>query len=400
MSASPPAGPQIDENRLRERVQAERMHQFMVRERLTAASGALPSAYVASLTWGVVEWRLIAAWWLALLLVDLATVAHTSRYLRQPRDARARGAWLWRQLGLQTLAGLVWGCVVPLVGQAGHQTVESDVGLVLMTVNAVAVIGLLPFRRAVLAWTAGVWTVPMLYFLLSPSTRHLQLGLGIAVLVVSLNFYLWRASAQLVDGLEKRFRADALAEALHSAVERIRELATRDELTGVFNRRHGMAMLRDGAAAGAGRRQGEAAAPLALLLIDIDWFKRINDGHGHPVGDAVLREVCQRLQLALRAGDVLARIGGEEFMVVLPRTLPAAAAALAERLRAAIAAAPVAVQALRLPVSVSVGLAARGSGEPLEQLLNRADAALYLAKHRGRDQVAWAEAAPGAAEPA
>jgi diguanylate cyclase (GGDEF)-like protein len=345
---------------------------------------------MAALMWGALSSHTLIAWWLSLWLVDMATVVHTTRYLRQSRAARERQRWLQRQLGLQTLAGVVWGSILPVVGMTGNLLLESDVGMVLMTVNAIAVIGLLPYRRAVLGWTLGVWSVPLLYLMLSPSGRHLQLLAGILVLVISLNFYLWQASGQLVDGLEKRFRADALADALRSATDRIRELATRDELTGVFNRRHGMGMLQAWRGAVRGRREQDGAGELAVLLIDIDWFKRVNDSHGHPVGDAVLRVVSQRLQATLRGSDLLARIGGEEFMVALPHTSLAAAQELAERLRQAVANEPVVHEPLQLPVSISVGVAMLGPQEGIEALLARADAALYQAKHQGRNRVVCA----------
>jgi diguanylate cyclase (GGDEF)-like protein len=391
-AAAPPPAPTIDERLLQARVDAERMRQYMSRERGTGASGVLPSAYVAWLmVGGGVDSASVLSWWLALLAIDLCTVLHTSLYLRTRRE-NAQARWLWRQVAMQTAAGLVWGCALPLAGQSPDPRLAGDVGLVLMTVNAIAVIGLLHYRRAVLSWTLAVWAVPLAFFTLDPTPRHLQFALGVGVLMASLNFYLWRASGQLVDGLEKRLRADALAAALQQAMERIRELATRDELTGVFNRRHGMEMLRTWVPPR--RRPRENAGPPALLLLDIDHFKAVNDQHGHPVGDAVLREVGRRLQDTLRASDVLSRIGGEEFMVALPGATWGEALGLAERLRAAIAATPIGHGALQLPVSVSLGVALLTPGESLEQLLARADAALYRAKHGGRNRVEAAEPPP------
>lgn len=391
-AATPQSPPALDEHLLQARVETERMRQYMSRERGTGLSGALPSAYVGWLmVGGAVDGGQVLAWWLALLAVDLGTVLHTSLYLRCRRET-GHAPWLWRQVALQAVAGLVWGCAVPLAEQSPDPRLAGDVGLVLMTVNAIAVIGLLHYRRAVLSWTLAVWAVPMAFFALDPTARHLHFALGVGVLVASLNFYLWRASGQLVDGLEKRLRADALAAALQQAMERIRELATRDELTGVFNRRHGMEMLR--AWVPPRRRPRDAEGPPALLLLDIDHFKSVNDQHGHPVGDAVLREVVRRLQDTLRATDVLSRIGGEEFMVALPGATRDEALGLAERLRAAIAATPIGHGALQLPVSVSLGVALLAPGESLEQLLARADAALYRAKHGGRNRVEAAAPPP------
>lgn len=156
-------------------------------------------------------------------------------------------------------------------------------------------------------------------------------------------------------------------------------LADTDALTGVLNRRsffqQATTLVR-------------ADQPLAALLLDVDHFKLVNDRQGHAFGDAVLVEIAARCRGALRAGDILARLGGEEFAVLLPRQDEARAAAVAERLRLAIAHAPVAGPQGRQPVTISVGGACAGSGEvPLDELLLRADRALYAAKRAGRNCV-------------
>ncbi len=168
----------------------------------------------------------------------------------------------------------------------------------------------------------------------------------------------------------------------------LRLLADTDDLTGLPNRRALMALARqaDDVAAAAG-------LPLSLLVVDIDHFKRVNDAHGHAVGDGVLRHVAQALSGALREGDRLGRLGGEEFVAVLPGAGLAEATAVAERMRVAVAGAPAPVGALAVSCTVSLGVAAAPAGGPLEVLLGRADAALYQAKADGRDRVAVAAAA-------
>jgi diguanylate cyclase (GGDEF)-like protein len=161
-----------------------------------------------------------------------------------------------------------------------------------------------------------------------------------------------------------------------------RLLADTDELTGLPNRRALMAL-----AAQADRTAAAAGAPLALLVVDIDHFKRVNDAHGHAAGDGVLRHVAQALSGALREGDRLGRLGGEEFVAVLPGAGLAEAIAVAERMRAAVAAAPAPVGPLTVVCTVSVGVACAPAGGGLEVLLGRADAALYQAKAEGRDRV-------------
>jgi len=119
----------------------------------------------------------------------------------------------------------------------------------------------------------------------------------------------------------------------------------------------------------------------------VDRFKAVNDRHGHAAGDAVLRELAARASAAVRAGDLAARIGGEEFALLLPGAALPNALELAERVRAAIAAAPVDAGGTPLAVTVSLGCATLAPGEPPTALLARADARLYEAKRDGRNCV-------------
>jgi diguanylate cyclase (GGDEF)-like protein len=141
-----------------------------------------------------------------------------------------------------------------------------------------------------------------------------------------------------------------------------------------------------------------AGAPLALLLIDVDHFKRVNDGHGHLIGDEVLRALAAELRQQVRESDVVGRFGGEEFTVLLPRTDTADAHGIAERLRASASRLSVAAADARIKVTVSIGVALLGQhGRDLFELLAAADVALYKAKDAGRDQVhVYAQAAPTA----
>jgi diguanylate cyclase (GGDEF)-like protein len=178
-----------------------------------------------------------------------------------------------------------------------------------------------------------------------------------------------------------------LVASLETMRMRLQDLAMTDPLTGLRNRRHFIQWA---------QRELDLAhrhgLPLAMLVLDIDHFKRINDTHGHVVGDQVLVEIGKRCTATLRGTDLLARWGGEEFIALLPNTPEPLAQALAERLRGAVAA------AIALPegggsvrATVSVGVAGRGAGGrplmTLDALTQAADRALYDAKHEGRDRV-------------
>ena len=166
-------------------------------------------------------------------------------------------------------------------------------------------------------------------------------------------------------------RADALA-----------QLATVDGLTGLLNRRALTERLESEI-----HRTQRHPQPLALLAIDLDGLKRINDGRGHQAGDAALRRVSEALRAACRASDVIGRWGGDEFLVLAPGSSTAEAERLAERIREAVVA-----HAGGLPLSVSIGISTLAAHEPsLQALVRRADDALYAAKRRGRDQAASRE---------
>lgn len=159
-------------------------------------------------------------------------------------------------------------------------------------------------------------------------------------------------------------------------------LATTDVLTGAYNRRYGMERLKEAFA-----RFKRYATPASVLMIDVDHFKRINDTHGHAAGDAVLRDVAATLRAGTREVDMVARWGGEEFLVLLPDTNAAGAAVAAERLLRAIRAAAVQVDDARIVYTASIGIATLALDQAnVEAAINLADAALYAAKTGGRDR--------------
>ena len=172
--------------------------------------------------------------------------------------------------------------------------------------------------------------------------------------------------------------------------EQAERLATTDGLTGLLNRRTLATQL-----AARVREAQRYRRPLSLLLIDVDHFKKVNDTHGHPAGDAVLRGVAAVARAQARETDLVARYGGEELAVVLPETDAAGARAIAERLRAAVESTAHATDQGALRVTVSVGVATwPGGGQNGDELLTTADRALYRAKQTGRNRV---ESGPGKA---
>ncbi len=165
--------------------------------------------------------------------------------------------------------------------------------------------------------------------------------------------------------------------------EQLREQALHDPLTGLYNRRYLGEFFE--------REQSRALRdrlPLALALIDLDHFKQLNDSHGHLAGDEVLRAVAQHLEMNLRSTDAVFRIGGEEFLLILPGVDAAEATQRVESLREQLASVRLPTRAGALQVTLSAGLALWPEhGHALDELLQAADAALYEAKHAGRNRV-------------
>ena len=197
------------------------------------------------------------------------------------------------------------------------------------------------------------------------------------------------------DYLRKPFEAAELAARVHAAVrtkrlqdelrglnEELVRLATTDGLTKLPNRRS-----LDEELTRLNARSDRHDRPLAVLLMDVDHFKRINDEHGHQTGDAVLVELSRRFRERLRAEDVAGRWGGEEFMVLAPDVDADGAGALAEALRARVGETPLMTPAGPIVFTVSVGWTFRAPGDTPAGLVRRADAALYAAKAAGRDRV-------------
>lgn len=179
--------------------------------------------------------------------------------------------------------------------------------------------------------------------------------------------------------------------ALQEALARVQELSERDELTGARNRRYLMQALEKERA-----RAERFAQPFCVAIIDLDHFKRINDRHGHAVGDQILRGFCDHVRRQARDLDLLARqdidaafgrYGGEEFLLVMPHTTLDGGLACLARMHAATGAQRFSTQAGELSLTFSAGLAQYRAGEPVSTLLARADAALYRAKSLGRDRV-------------
>lgn len=180
-----------------------------------------------------------------------------------------------------------------------------------------------------------------------------------------------------------------LGQRARQANELLERAAITDELTGLLNRRGTLQRLDEELA-----RFERSDEPLSVVMLDLDLFKAVNDTHGHAVGDSALRHVADAIRAEVRAYDVVGRFGGEEFLIITPYTEIGAAVALAERVRERVSAETVVPISPPVMITVSGGVAQARNGESVDQLVARADFALYKAKETGRDRIEWSPGAP------
>ncbi len=225
-------------------------------------------------------------------------------------------------------------------------------------------------------------TMPILAVAEADNNARLVRGLEIGV-----NDYLIRPIdknemlARVRTQIKKKRYTDRLRDNVAASIE----MAITDALTSLHNRRYMETHL-----AALTEQAAQRGKPLSILILDIDFFKSINDGHGHDAGDDVLREFALRIRKAIRNIDLACRYGGEEFVIVMPETDMAVAGMVAERIRRRIANEPFQIQqgAKNLDVTISIGIAAvSGPDDTAAAMLKRADTALYRAKRDGRNRV-------------
>jgi two-component system cell cycle response regulator len=224
--------------------------------------------------------------------------------------------------------------------------------------------------------------VPILAISDADNNTRLLRGLEIGV-----NDYLLRPvdRNELMARARTQIRKRRYSEHLRDNVQHTIEMAITDALTGLHNRRYlesHMGTLAE--------QSGARGRPLALMMLDIDYFKSINDSYGHDAGDDVLREFAVRIRKSIRGIDLACRYGGEEFVIMMPDTDIAVANVVAERLRRSIAGEPFAIDkgSKKIEVTLSIGIATlQSKGEPIGDVMKRADQALYRAKRDGRNRV-------------
>jgi diguanylate cyclase (GGDEF)-like protein len=294
--------------------------------------------------------------------------------------------------GYRDYPGLGWVVVARLPTDVAYQPVQDLVKAILLIGIGLGIVGI-----ALARWLAGRLTAPI-YRLAHEADRigrdagvHTLPRVGgareVVLLSQSLRSLLRRvgqAENKLEEAAREAVAHEAEARELALDIERLRKLSETDPLTGLLNRRAFLATAERQVAYA--RRYDRT---LAVVVADIDHFKQVNDTHGHAAGDAVIRDIALRLQTAARDTDLVARFGGEEFVVLLMESDVTAAVSYAERTRALIAASPVVAESgAQVRVTVSLGCTILSAGDrDVQDAIDRADDALYGAKAAGRNRV-------------
>ena len=281
------------------------------------------------------------------------------------------------------LDGMGWGLIAILL--MGHNPVlDALLVAVLCGITAINSQVYMTYLRGFYVQEGALWATCIAGFArLIEQPSMLDYAVGYSVYVTLMIYYMIPVTQRLLEGIRLQLANATLAEQLRVALTVERKDASTDALTGQGNRRALDALLVNQMEIA--KRTGQA---FSVLMLDIDFFKKINDQHGHMVGDDALRAFALRVREHLRQGDVCARYGGEEFVVVLPGAPLPKALEVAERVRQSVALSPL-LTSPELYATVSIGAASLEPAQSLESLLQAADAAMYAAKRGGRNQVQY-----------
>lgn len=341
-----------------------------------AASYAVDTLFLGLFTLaGAVSGPLVAAYAaVAVVICALTTLAYRKGWKLAPRDAELAEPQIVAALALQL--AVVWAAPQIAFPWLCNIFTVFAFGMISLSVRESLVIWLLVFAGggAVLYANAPRLGIP----LATPGQLALVWLFFAAILgrFVMLSVYASALRSRLRDSRRR----------LAATLDQVQRLISHDELTRTLNRRSLVARLGEEVS-----RSERSGASFSLALMDLDHFKSVNDTHGHAAGDEVLRDFAVTVHDAMRQTDVFGRYGGEEFLLILTGSAAAAAREAAERIRVAVGARDWSAAAPGLGVTVSVGIAEFRKGDNIEQILKRADNALYQAKHAGRNRIVTSE---------
>jgi len=375
------AGPggKVPDREIEERVRSEVVDLLYGQVPLSAAISALVASILCALLWNVTSHDVLGAWWLVVAMLSAARLLLAFAYRRRSRDTDAR-AWERRFIVTLIMTGVAWGLGAWTVMPKDSLAYQAVVYFFLMGMAGGAVANYSGHPRTATATVILVMLPATVWLALEDNVLTRAMAIGAVIYVVAA----FRAATTLSASLRHSIR---LTHELAIARADAERLARTDELTGMRNRR---AFYELGELAMAQAKRYDD--PIAVISLDIDHFKKVNDTWGHATGDETLRLVALIIQRTIRTSDIAGRVGGEEFAIVLPRATPEQALAMAERLRAAMEKAPLYHDRGEIHFTSSFGVAVRDAeNDTIDRLLAEADKALYEAKEGGRNRVVCAK---------
>ena len=395
---------QVDDHLLADAVLGERIRLVARRSFVASLSTPVAAALLLYLSYAehLADVQPLYIWSVLITLIVIVNLACCLPQALAEAQPANKQRWVHLHLGSKCLLGLGWGASVWFLMPIATPVFAMMVYIVLSGICAMVVLVHSMFWTSVVAFLLGIYLPVLLYALFHPQPLDVYVAIAGALYALLLIVYSGVVNRQLVRGvraaLQARLLTDALLDAntraeqslaalqdehlrLQQALQTIRSMAHQDELTQLPNRRAAIAALNDYLA------KWESGQEIcSLIMLDIDYFKMINDSYGHDTGDEVLVAMARRLEAQLRPNDLLARFGGEEFIILLPGTRLQEAAVLARRLCAVLAASPLLPDPFSLAVTASFGVTQLKEGDTLHDWLCRADQAMYESKRLGRNQ--------------
>ena len=355
---------------------------YLKRSRFAVMHTILLYFFVAYCFYGAAETSRVVAWLVYMLVIDMLVLMHVNSYdTNEITDVESKN-YQYRQILLHLFSGAVWSA-------AGFLLINDATPIMLVylffTISGIlislAVSIMAPSMFGLSAYTLSAGSFTMYYTWQHFDTLYLFFWGAIALMMTVLQIG-YDAHKQYKRYIKVLMLNSFMNNKLNANNQVLNQLANVDELTGLNNRRF---ILEDYySKVSAAKRYQQ---PLSILLIDIDYFKKVNDQFGHPIGDEVLMSVAVDLENGLRESDLIGRYGGEEFLALLPMADLIEAQIIAERLRAQVADSVIFQKKYGFRVTVSIGLAELFMTETELELIARVDKALYTAKNNGRNRV-------------
>ena len=370
-----PPHPVLDEASLSHAVQTGRLRVYNERAIIGAISAFAGIALLGWVLWAAAGSTPAVSW---IALACMAEVAILSVGLRCRRALASPGFphfWMKMHFLVAATAGLAWGSAVWFVWHDGDIGSYLATLTILMGVAGVSMVSMSSYATASVLFFGGLFLTPMLHSVLHPSPEATFIQVGLLVGMLVQLGYTHELGRVVLRDVEQSARNAAL-------VDQLNELVMHDPLTGACSRRYTFEQMEQ--LVSIRQRHGTSAT---IIMFDLDHFKAINDAYGHPTGDRALQEAVRAVGIQVRDGDLLGRIGGEEFLVLLPTTDLAAAQLLAERLRQTLAATSIVDGSHTIALPASFGIAELQAAESQAEWFRRVDGALYQAKNQGRNTV-------------